>query len=106
MRDFIDVGAAPTMEACAQVGSDDYWERARNECRAYIGLIRRKLGDEPKGAHLAVKSNPHDFGSYLSVVCYFDDRFRDSVDYAFRCESQSPEEWYDVACQELAGERR
>lgn len=36
MRDHLDVGCAPTHEPCAQIGSADYWERARAECRAYI----------------------------------------------------------------------
>ena len=105
MRDFIDVGCAPTHENCAQVGSDDYYERARRECRVYIGQLRRLFGDEPDGAHLSIKSNPHDFGTYLSVVCYYDDCHPASADYAFRCESESPQHWDNQARQELAGER-
>src|SRR5437762_2341318 len=93
MKDFIDIGAAPVMEDCAQVGSDGYFHRAQRECRAYIALIRRTLGEEPEGARLAVKSNPHDFGTYLSVVCHFDDTLPESIDYASRCESESPDEW-------------
>jgi hypothetical protein len=105
MNDFIDVGSSPPGEDCAQVGSDGYHARARRECRAYIAQLRRVFGDEPDGAHLSIKSNPHDFGSYLSVICYFDERFPASVQYAFRCESESPEQWDTQARQELAGER-
>src|SRR5580698_8473696 len=106
MNNFIDVGCTPTHEDCAQVGSDDYYDRARRECLLYIGQLRRLFGDEPDGAHLSVKSNPHDFGSYLSVICSYDDRFPASVEYAFHCESESPEHWDDQARQQLAGERR
>jgi hypothetical protein len=106
MSDFIDVGSAPTGETCAQIGSDDYHDRAHRECRAYIAQLRRQFGDEPVGAYLRIKSNPHDFGSYLSVVCHYDECFLDSIEYAFRCESESSEEWDELASQELAGERR
>jgi hypothetical protein len=102
MRDCIDLGPSPTEEECAQVGQDDYRDRARRECRAYLHQLRRLFGDEPEGAQLSVKSNPHDFGSYLSVVCYYDPARPASLDYAFRCEGQSPREWDEQARQELA----
>jgi hypothetical protein len=102
MRDCMDLGSAPSMEDCAQVGRDDYYIRAHKECRAYIGLLRRTFGDEPDGASLSVKSNPHDFGAYLSVVCYFDPAIVAAIDYALRCESAGPHEWDDVARAELS----
>jgi hypothetical protein len=102
MRDWIDIGSSPPEEDCAQMGSGDYYERARMECRAYIGLLRRALGDEPPGASLAVKSHPHDFGNYLSVACYFDPHSEAAADYAFRCEAEGPQQWDDVARRELS----
>jgi hypothetical protein len=101
MQDHLDIGSTPPDEDCAQVGSDDYHRLARRECHAYIVLLRRTLGDEPPGARLAVRSNPHDFGSYLSVVCYFDESQPASVDYAYRCESDGPQAWDDQARVEL-----
>jgi hypothetical protein len=101
MRDWIDIGSYPSAENCAQVGTVEYFDRARKECRAYISLLHRKLGDEPPGASLAVKSNPHDFGAYLSVVCYFDSDNPAAADYAFKCEAEGPEEWDKIARQEL-----
>lgn len=108
MRDSIDIGAAPPMEDCAQVGQPGYWERARRECRAYIGLLRRSLGEEPPGARLSVKSCPHDFGAYLTVTCSFDASDEPATEFAFRCEGSGPEAWDDIARQELGlngGER-
>ena len=101
MNDHIDVGATPPMEDCAQVGTADYFERAGRECRAYIGLLRRALGPEPTGATLAIKSNPHDFGTYLSVACYYDVSNEGALNYAFRCESGGPEKWDAIARREL-----
>ena len=102
MQDCMDIGAAPPMENCAQVGRDDYYDRARKECRAYIELLRRTFGNEPDSARLSIKSNPHDFGNYLSVVCYYDPDLAAAVDYALQCESAGPEEWDAVARKELS----
>lgn len=106
MRNFIDIGSAPPMESCAQVGSNGYWPRAQRECKAFIGLLRRALGPEPDGAELRVKSNPHDFGTYLSVVCFYEPSNQPAIDYAFRCESQGPENWDEQALVELAQPER
>lgn len=75
MQEHIDLGGTtPPEETCAQVGSRDheYHDQARKEARAYVSLLRRLLGGEPNGARLSLKSHPHDFGTYLTVVCFFD----------------------------------
>src|SRR5581483_6335620 len=95
MSDFVDLGGTtPPMEACAQVGSReyDYSDRARKEARAYINQLRRMFGAEPDGVRLSIKSHPHDFGTYLTVVCYFDSNDKTGSHYAARCES-GPDEW-------------
>jgi hypothetical protein len=102
MREWIDIGSSPSEEDCAQVGTDGYYPRARRECRAYIALIRRTLGDEPPGASLSVKSNEHDFGTYLSVVCYYEPGNEAALDYAFKCESEGPQDWDEAAKAELS----
>jgi hypothetical protein len=93
MRDYLTIGPAPCDEDCARVGQPDYEERAREECRHFILLIRQKLGPEPEGAWLSTKSFPHDFGPYYEVVCYFNTEINASVDYAYRCESEAPTTW-------------
>jgi hypothetical protein len=104
MRAYVDLGCAPWGEDCAQVGSPEYAERSHRECRAYIRQLRRAFGPEPEGAKLAIRANPHDFGIYYSVVCYYHPKYPDSDTYAFRCENESPEHWDNQARQELAGE--
>jgi hypothetical protein len=93
MRDFLSIGSSPWDEPCAQVGQPDYDEKAREECRRFIDVIRRHLGPEPDGARLAFRSFPHDFGDYLEVVCWFDTAIPASVEYAYRCESETPATW-------------
>lgn len=98
-RDYIDIGSTPTEEDCAQVGQPDYEKKARAECARFIQLIRQTLGEEPEGARLAVKSNPHDFGTYYEVVCYFEDSNEEATSYAYRCEAETPTKWDPVFLQ-------
>ena len=71
IKDSLYIGESPWDETCAAVGSDMYRVNADKECRRFIQQIRRHYGPEPEGACLYIKSNPHDFGSYLSVECTF-----------------------------------
>jgi hypothetical protein len=93
MRDFIEIGSSPAEEDCAQVGQPDFREKATEEMRRFIELIRKALGPEPEGAKLAIKWFPHDFGTYGEVVCYFDDDNEKARDYAFKCEVEAPSKW-------------
>ena len=92
-RDYVDIGSSPCDEDCAQMGAPDYYTRAKAECARFIELIRKTLGPEPEGARLAVKSNPHDFGAYYEVVCYYVDENDEARKYAYRCESDAPATW-------------
>ena len=71
IKDSLYIGESPWDETCAQVGTDMYRVNAGKECRRFIEQIRNHYGSEPQGARLYIKSNPHDFGSYLSVECEF-----------------------------------
>ena len=93
MRDYVNVGSSPANEPCAQLGTDDYSRVARAECKRFIEVIRAALGPEPDGARLYVKGNAHDFGTYYEVVCEYDEEKPESVDYAYRCESDAPADW-------------
>jgi hypothetical protein len=99
--DYITIGSAPCNEYCVQVGSENYASRARAECRRFLELIRAKLGPEPKGAQLAVKSFSHDFGTYYEVVCWYEVGNLEAENYAFRCESEAPCNWDDVPTSEV-----
>ena len=107
LRDYIPIGSTPAGEDCAQVGTDNYAALARKECRAFIGQIIRALGSPPAGARLFIKSNPHDFGTYYEVACEYERRDdeeeeeNESENYAFRCESDAPETWDNIARAEL-----
>jgi len=73
----------------------------RKECEIFLRQLRRVFGEPPEGAGLSIKSNPHDFGTYLEVVCWFDTGVEASVEYAFNMEKNTPEYWDDEAKEEL-----
>lgn len=91
--DYLTLGSTPPEEDCAQVGQPDYNERSQRECKRFIALLRRTFGPEPEGARLAIKLFPHDFGSYREVVCYYENNNPKAIEYAFRCESETPATW-------------
>jgi hypothetical protein len=104
MRETIDLGiTTPSNEECAQVGSRtyDYYARARKEGRALINQLRRMLGPELPGAALQIKSHPHDFGDYLTIVCTYDVEDPIAAAYAERCDVKCLEEWDEEARTEL-----
>jgi hypothetical protein len=93
MREYFTLGPTPSEEDCAQVGQPDYYRKALEECRRFIELIRDTLGPEPSGAELAIKSFPHDFGTYYEVVIRFEPDDAAAVAYAERCEDDAPRTW-------------
>ncbi len=102
MRDYINIGPSPCDEDCAQVGKEDYVERSKKECRAFLNQLKRVFGEPPEGAVLSIKQFDHDFGTYREVVCYFDDAYPESVEYAFKLEGDTPATWDEQARKELA----
>jgi len=93
MKDYLTIGSSPCDEDCVSVGDDNYMVKQKKECRDFIDLIRDKLGQEPRGASLCVKSFPHDLGSYCEVVCKYDDANEEATEYAFKCEGDAPTTW-------------
>ena len=105
--DHLDLGCAPSDEACAQVGVDDnYRVTARRECRALIHQFERLCGEPPPAAFFRIHENPHDFGSYLSVAIHFDPEDGDAIAYAYRCDEASPSQWDSAARLELDAARQ
>lgn len=96
MRDYLMISSSPAEEDCVQVGEDNYRRNALRECMAFKKALCKKLGEPPKGAELAIKAFPHDFGTYHEVVCYFDDNNKEAFEYALKCESDFPMTWAEV----------
>jgi hypothetical protein len=67
---YLDIGAAPCEEECAQVGRTDYPERSRRECQVFQRMLECCY-PAPDRDWLKVKSFAHDFGSYREVCVYY-----------------------------------
>jgi hypothetical protein len=101
MSDRLEIGATPYGENCAQVGSDDYHERAKKECAAYRNQLIRMFGEPPDGARIVITSNPHDYGTYYEVAVRYDSNVPAAIKYAFLLEANTPKFWDSGACLEL-----
>ncbi|MBL8028999.1 MAG: hypothetical protein JNL74_21430 [Fibrobacteres bacterium] len=98
MKEYLVIGTTPTEEDCIQVRSgQNYLPLMRKECKRFLDLLRSKFGDEPDGAKLCIKDFPHDFGTYLEVVCEYDPDKEEAVEYAFRCENDPPRTWNETS---------
>src|SRR5262245_34106579 len=95
-EEIIWLGAAPALEAWAEVGGPNYGRDARAECQAYIRAIRKVCGQEPEGARLVVQSQEHDFGLYYEVACSYDADNEWAADYAARVDAQAPKTWKEA----------
>lgn len=96
MREYIELGSAPAEEDCAQVGSDNYYEKAKEESKKYISLLEKKFGKyKPLNCSFKRKSFPHDFGDYYEVVVTYDSDDEESMNFAYHVESNLPTTWFD-----------
>lgn len=115
MRDYLDLGSCPVDEDGCSMQDDDYYVKAHEECKVFIGQLKRQFGDPPNGCWFKIASNPHDFGIYYSVRCVFDDTYTvkkendfgeledvcEGMEYAYNIESELPLTWDDEARTEL-----
>lgn len=102
--DYIEIGPSPAEEPCEQANvSGSNYERMKAECRAFVQQLRRQLGPEPEGARLSVRFNRDGDYGYYEVACSFEPNNRAAIDYAFKCESEAPAKWDEMAKQYLAG---
>jgi hypothetical protein len=90
------LGSTPSEEPCVQVEpTGAYREPMRAECERFRKLIRLKCGEEPEGAYLTIKGQPHEFGTYYEVAVAYDDENEEAVKYAYKCENETPTTWLD-----------
>lgn len=100
--DYIEIGSVPYDESCAQVGTSNYMELSRIECRLFAKQIHEQFGEalERTGCILKAKSFPHDFGSYMEVVVYYPDN-EEAANVAFGIESDCWQNWTEESKKEL-----
>lgn len=95
------LSSTPCDEKCAQVGTPNYTEMAKKECRAYINQLIREFGEPPENTYIKIKGCPHDFGTYYEVIISFDTSSVSSTKYAYNMENNTPLNWDKEALIEL-----
>jgi hypothetical protein len=95
MIETLELGSVPSNEECIQVNpKTDYLPAMRAECKRYKELLE-KLFPVPKDvrAWFVIKSNPHDFGTYLEVAVKYDENDDAACVYAYNVEDNLPANW-------------
>lgn len=77
---FLDLGAGPAEEDCAQLGqTPDFDTLNRLEIEAYKCALIARYGQPPTGCRLAGLSNRHDFGRYVTLVLHIENELDEAV---------------------------
>ena len=101
--DYLDLETVPVGEECEQLGPNYEPAKAQLEAKTFIKQLIRQFGKPPVGVRFSVASNPHDFGTYLSVRIHYDTNEEKAIEYAFNVEAHLPESWDDEAKTQLEG---
>lgn len=102
VMEYIEIGATPYDEDCAQVGSENYRKDAMKEMDAYINQLNRAFTEaESWGIRFKQKWFNHDFGSYGEVCIYWNNENEDADIHAYEIERNLPSNWDEEAKKEL-----
>lgn len=102
----VECGPTPANANAAQIGDEDYRQRSKAECKAWMAQLVRFMGEPPEGARLIILPSQHDYGTYYEVAVRVEAETEaavnpEAVDYAYRFEGEAPTEWDVVARREL-----
>ncbi|WP_186195764.1 hypothetical protein [Burkholderia gladioli] len=102
----VECGPTPANANAAQLGDEDYRQRSKAECKAWMAQLVRFMGEPPEGARLIILASQHDYGTYYEVAVRVEAETEaaanpEAIDYAYRCEGEAPTEWDVVARRDL-----
>lgn len=85
--DYIYLGGVPADESCSDIP-----DRYTLQMWTLIKQIRRTIGNEPQGTRLTIMGFATG-GGYRDVVCRYDEKIEESVEYAYKAEAMFPSNW-------------
>ncbi len=103
--DFFSLAPTPHDEQCTPAGADT--NLGILECTALINQLLREQGAPPEKAEFfIVRNEGHDFGSYYEAGIFYSEQMDEDEEtpsciYAQNIETNIPENWDDLAKQEL-----
>lgn len=93
MKDFYDFGTTPFDEDCVQVSSKvEYMTRMRDEASRMLAICKKLW----PSLFWSIQSNPHDFGSYLTLRCYYDDENEEQTKAFYDADNNWPSTWNEA----------
>jgi hypothetical protein len=102
--EFVVIGSVPAAETIPSAPPDD--ERlAKKAAEVFARQVVRHLGPAPVGVEIAVERVADAESTIYCAVCYYDETSEAAFDYAWRCSTEPPAQWDDVARAELASAR-
>lgn len=100
MTEYFILGPVPSDEDCAQVGDENFRQRATLEMDAYINQLYRLFPDADScGVIFTKKWFNHDFGSYGEVIANYNND--EGFAFVLNVELNLPSYWDDEAREEL-----
>ena len=97
MREAIEFETTPSNEDCAAVGRENYTKYSCLEARALEDQIVRQFAPVPPGVRIRLKANPHDFGTYFTLVLSYEEEDIDAREFCEKVEDKFPDRWDDDA---------
>jgi hypothetical protein len=95
MKDSIELDICPIEEEVVQVMPDtNYMPAMRAEAVRFKNMLLERFVGFP--VTFKIKSNPHDFGTYLSIAVVYEDGTPCSERAAFFIDNHMPEKWDDT----------
>jgi hypothetical protein len=99
MKDFYDFETTPVDEDCTQVSkTENYMPAMKQEAYRMLEICKKLW----PSLYWKVQSNPHDFGSYLSIRCYYDDEDEAQSKAFYDAEANWPATWAEAEQRSLA----
>jgi hypothetical protein len=93
MTDWYDFETTPNEENCVQVKQDaDYLSAMKAESNRMVAICKVLW----PSLYWRTQMNPHDFGSYASIRCIYDDENEDQSKEFMDAERHWPQTWEEA----------
>ena len=98
--EFVVIGSAPASEAVPSAPPAGE-ALAKKTAEVFARQVVRHLGPAPLGAEIKIERIADAGSTIYCAVCYYDETSEEAFEYAWRCSTEAPTRWDEVARAEL-----
>lgn len=98
--EFVVIGSAPANEAIPSAPPADE-ALVKKTAEVFARQVVRHLGPAPVGVEIKVERIADAESTIYCAVCYYDATSEEAFEYAWRCGTEAPTRWDEVAHAEL-----